>query len=206
MYRIKILSCFLFVIVMVVKSEVELNILAKKLVSETKNSSFAEPKSIVKTELKKMAEEPLVNVHNKENELLKSTSKSNDFGKIVEKKIIKKPIERTVLVANEITKDMITYKKHWTGHYIPSKFILMVNGQEVKHDVAKEIKIIDDALSVSFDYEFKVLGKVHRAGGRKFEYTVPSDVEKISSTFSWDDPTNLVLNKGILVASKDTSY
>ncbi len=121
-------------------------------------------------------------------------------------KVPSKPVERTVLLSNEITKDMITYKKHWTGNYTPSKFILMANGQEVKQDTATPIKVTDDKLCVSFDYEFKVFGKVQRAGGRKLEYTVPPEIEKICSTFSWDDPTNLVLNKGLLVASKDNSY
>jgi len=119
---------------------------------------------------------------------------------------VKNPIERTVLVSNEITKDMITYKKHWTGNYTPSKFILMVNGQELKQEAATPIKVTDDKLCVNFEYEFKVLGKVHRAGGRKFEYILPKDIEKVCSTFSWDAPANLVLNKGGLVASSDTSY
>jgi hypothetical protein len=126
----------------------------------------------------------------------------------VEKQVSVKPKqETTVAQASSVkTKDMLTYKKHWTGHYTPSKFILMMNGQEIKQDTTTDIALTDGVLNASYEFEFTVFGKVQRAGKRVFEFKIPEAVENIASTFSWDEPKNLVLNKGALVASKDVSY
>lgn len=164
------------------------------------------PRSLIEGE-KKLIPQSTASVIKMNTEVAESVHKP-PFSKenSVSSKPLKKSVPRTIVVSNHITQDMITYKKHWTGNYTPSKFILMVNGQEVKQDAATPIQVTGDKLCMSFDYEFKVFGKVQRAGGRKLEYVVPPDVEKISSTFSWDEPTNLVLNKGLLVASVDNSY
>jgi hypothetical protein len=119
--------------------------------------------------------------------------------------MVKKPVTRTVRVSNRITKDMITYKKHWTGHYTPSKFALKINGQEVKQNSTTDITVTDNKVRASFDYEFKVFGKVQRVGGREFDLIVPENTDKIASTFSWDEPANLVFDRGTLVNSKDIS-
>jgi hypothetical protein len=114
-------------------------------------------------------------------------------------------IERVVMVSNEITEDMITYKKHWSGHHSPSKFVVTVNDQEIKKGIATPIKVKNDTLAVSYNYEFTALGKVYRTGGKKLEYKVPKEVKKLTSTFSWDTPSNLVLDSCQLIASYDIS-
>ena len=93
--------------------------------------------------------------------------------------------ERIVTVCNKITKDMTTYKRHWTGSYTPSKFILSVNDQEVKQGSHEKIKIKDNTLKVRYDFVFSVGGVPYRSGGKVVEFKVPDDVEAIEPTFSW---------------------
>lgn len=111
--------------------------------------------------------------------------------------------ERTIIISNNITQDMITYKKHWTGNYTPSTFTVKVNDQELKNDEATAVTVKDDTVQLTFNYEFKVFGKVQRAGARKVAFRVPKEVEKVTSTFSWDAPSNIIVDKGELISCQD---
>ncbi len=111
--------------------------------------------------------------------------------------------ERIVTICNDITQDMVTYKKHWSGHHAPSKFIVKVNDQELKKGVPTPVKVVDDNVRISYSYEFRAMGCVYRTGGRNLEYKIPKKVEQCSSTFSWDAPHNLILEHGQLVAVTD---
>lgn len=115
-----------------------------------------------------------------------------------------KKLERTISVSNQITESMTTYRKHWTGNYTPSKFTVTINDQELKKDGSLQIPIKDDTVHVVYNYEFKVLGRVQRAGGKKITFRVPQDTEKLVSTFSWDAaPSNLILDKAHVVSMQD---
>lgn len=109
--------------------------------------------------------------------------------------------ERTIAVANAITDDMITYKKHWSGNHTPSTFVMKVNNQEVKNGTTTDVIVKDDKLDVSFNYEFTVCKKAYRVGGKKLHYKVPQNVNKVTSTFSWDVNSNLVIDNAELLSS-----
>lgn len=118
----------------------------------------------------------------------------------------KESAERTITISNEITDEMLTYKKHWSGHHSPSQFVVSINDQEIKKGAPTTIKVKDDdTINVSFNYEFRALGRVQRSGGRKLQFKVPKEVEKVTSTFSWDAPSNVVLDKAQLISSTDIS-
>jgi hypothetical protein len=117
----------------------------------------------------------------------------------------KESTERTVTICNQITDDMLTYKKHWSGHHSPSKFVVCINDQELKKGTMMPVKIKDDKLEITYSYEFRALGRVQRKGGKRIEFKVPKEVEKVCSTFSWDDHESFVLDKAQLVASYDIS-
>lgn len=117
------------------------------------------------------------------------------------------PPERVVTVCHKITEDMTTYKRHWSGkHITPSKFVVSVNDQELKHGIGEKIKIIDDTLKIRYDYVFSVAGVKYRSGGKVLEFKVPADVENIEPTFSWDTPPHhIALDKAEYLSSYDVS-
>lgn len=111
--------------------------------------------------------------------------------------------ERMVTICNDITQDMITYKKHWSGNHMPSKFIVKVNDQELKKGVPTPVKVVNDNVRISYTYEFRAMGCVYRTGGKNLEYKIPQKVEQCKSTFSWDEPNNFILEHGQLINAID---
>ncbi len=108
--------------------------------------------------------------------------------------------QRTIAISNAITDDMITYKKHWSGNHKPN-FTMKVNNQEIKNGTTADVIVTDDKLDVSFNYEFTVCKKTYRAGGKKLHYKVPQNVNKVTSTFSWDVNSNVVIDNAELLSS-----
>jgi hypothetical protein len=155
---------------------------------------------------KEIVQNKIIGAHDKSHVVMNKEVKEEEPKKEIKVILNKEPKARTITISNEITDDMLTYKKHWSGHHSPSKFVMTINDQEVRKGESTAIKLTgDDVVKVSFNYEFRALGRVQRTGGRVLEFKIPQEVEKITSTFSWDAPSNIVLDKGQLVASQEIS-
>lgn len=93
-----------------------------------------------------------------------------------------KPTNKTIIVKNNITTDMLTYK-HWTGTHEPF-FILTVNGKKIEQGKQEEITVKDNNLEVRYDYSF---ANGFRKGATIVSCNVKKNTKKVDITFSWDD-------------------
>ena len=120
---------------------------------------------------------------------------------------------RTITIVNNITKDDITYKKHWSGHYTPSSFHIKINNEEFMNHPNKknqrryrvrstakvptttptEITIVDNEVDVEIFYEFKVMGISHRKETKRFNTKIPDGTQKLVAQFNWESDSKVLL-------------
>lgn len=113
---------------------------------------------------------------------------------------------RNITVTNNITKDMITYKKHWSGNHTPSKFYVKINGEKLPNNFGrsstkkqatqhtqKELTIANDTLDVEIYFKFTYMGITHHEETIKYTGTLPHDAAAIASSFSWDNDKKIIL-------------
>ncbi len=120
---------------------------------------------------------------------------------------------RTITIVNKITKDDITYKKHWSGHHTPSSFHIKINNEEFMNHPNKknqrhyrarstakvptttptEITIVDNEVDVEIFYEFKVMGVSHRRETKQFSTTIPKGTQKLVAQFNWESDSKVLL-------------
>lgn len=120
---------------------------------------------------------------------------------------------RTITIVNNISKDDITYKKHWSGHHTPSSFYIKINNQEFMHHpnkknvrrsrrrstakakasttTPKEITVVNNEVDVEVFYEFKVMGVSHRKETKRFKSAIPQEVQKLVAQFTWEDESKV---------------
>ena len=82
------------------------------------------------------------------------------------------PAQKTVMINNQLSRDMLTYKKHWSGNHTPTQFNITFNGQNVENGTSKSIAVDkDQKIVVRYQYEFKY-GLYVRKGGHEIAYKV----------------------------------
>jgi hypothetical protein len=102
------------------------------------------------------------------------------------------PCLRNVVVTNQITNQMATYTKHWSGYHLP-EWKLVVNGVVLDSTVSQEISVINNMLSLEFWYEFFALGRSYTKGSACATFCLPKDITHVDVEFSWDREERLLL-------------
>ncbi len=97
---------------------------------------------------------------------------------------------RTVKIKNNIVEKKLKYKYLFLS-YIPTKFSITINGQELKRDEKMDVTIKDNKLSVRYDYEF-MDGK--RTGAKVVHFEVDPEAQELDLSFSWKDEWRIIID------------
>jgi hypothetical protein len=100
---------------------------------------------------------------------------------------------KMIVIANDITDDMITYKGHFTGPHKPSSFTTYINGTEIQPGSTSHIPLPENQkVHVVCKYEFK---KAFIKKEREKVIALDPKDEKLSVRFSWNDDDRIIVHK-----------
>ena len=97
---------------------------------------------------------------------------------------------RTVKIKNNVVEKKLKYKYLFLT-YIPTKFSITINDQELKQDEEMDVTIKDNKLSVRYDYEF-MDGK--RTGAKVVHFEVDPEAQELDLSFSWKDKWRVIID------------
>lgn len=108
---------------------------------------------------------------------------------------------RRITITNGITKDMKTYKKHWSGHHTPAKFSVTINNEPLPETTRKNpapqeplmVSLAGDYAEFSYAFDFVAMGVSYRKGAKKLRVEIPQETDSLRALFSWDDPDRLII-------------
>ena len=100
------------------------------------------------------------------------------------------PKKRRITIINGIDDTMLKYK-HWTGRYKPTLFTLACNDQTIEQGEKKTVEILDDKLSVVYEYEFM---NGRRKGKKRIDFTVDQSHDTLELTFKWKDKWHVYID------------
>lgn len=108
---------------------------------------------------------------------------------------------KAVTITNSIEQSSLGYK-HWTGTYTPEKFIVYINGVELKVGESCLLTDSNQPVTVQFDYCFSTI-RGNRAGAKKVVYQLNENIEAARITFSWLDSYKIILDNATAVSQED---
>ncbi len=106
-----------------------------------------------------------------------------------------------ITVCNKLNKDMVTYKKHWSGNHTP-QWNLKINGKKVISNETVEVELKNNKLVIEFYFEFYALGRLHRKGTAVAEFALDPTTKDIAIEFSWDKPERLIVKSRAVNSKK----
>lgn len=109
------------------------------------------------------------------------------------------------LLVNTIDKDMITYKRHWSGPHAPTDFHVKINGTKLPNALIEnstknlecpttEVIISEQDLEVELYYKFTVMGVTHHEDTKRYHCKVPPSTQKLAIKFSWDADSRILID------------
>ncbi len=104
------------------------------------------------------------------------------------KKVVKTE-NRTAIIANNIEDESLVYNSFW-GKFSPSEFTVFIDGKEIKKTMPQNIKIVNNTLTIRYDYAF---GN-HRKGSKEITFSIPKDKKDLDLTFSWKKKSRLLID------------
>jgi hypothetical protein len=101
-----------------------------------------------------------------------------------------KATTQTYIIKNSITPEMLTYK-HWSGSYKPSIFAISIQGAYVKLGETHAVSVNSEkSIKIRYDYSFM---NGYKTGSREIEFIPLSEHNILELTFSWNEPTHIIL-------------
>ena len=110
--------------------------------------------------------------------------------------------KKNVTIRNLIEQDMLKYK-HWTGTYEPTTFVLSINDKEITSGSKEMVTIVDNILSVRFDYAF-LNGK--RKDAKIISFEVEENVKDLNITFNWKDKWQVLIDNAIPIEKNKVKF
>ena len=110
--------------------------------------------------------------------------------------------KKNVTIQNLIEQDMLKYK-HWTGTYEPTTFVLSINDKEITSGSKEMVTIVDNILSVRFDYAF-LNGK--RNGAKIISFEVEENVKDLNITFNWKGKWQVLIDNAIPIEKNKVKF
>ena len=111
-----------------------------------------------------------------------------------------------VKIAVNITRENMTYTKHWTGPHRPKKFTMAINGQDLAlsdaFTASDAIKVQGNTVTVSYGYDFE--WGYH--GTKTVTFEIPDNKDEVKLSFAWDNnpPYHLSL-EGVKIIKEEES-
>lgn len=105
--------------------------------------------------------------------------------------------ERFVTISNKINKKMITYHKGFFS--LTPEFNLSINGTILKPNAHIKTPLVNDTLTVSYDYNF--MG--HKKGKKSITFQVPKNTDSLDVTFSWKEDPRISLGNAKALEVKE---
>jgi hypothetical protein len=106
------------------------------------------------------------------------------------KHTIKKTALQSVVIGNEITKDMTGYS-YFFINYHPTLFMITVNGSSIQEGDKIPLDVKDGRLEITYYCEFQN-GK--RKSSKKYQYKLASTTKKVALRFDWHKDPRIMLD------------